>query len=77
MNHAERGKPVLFSVGRNAQRCGVVRPQGRGTEVPVEDAGKSEGFTVMVEIGVRALPQRESVLTSYASVSERQRRSKP
>jgi hypothetical protein len=45
--------------------------------VPVEDAGKSEGFTVMVEIGVRNLPQRESVLTSYASVSERQRRSKP
>ena len=57
--------------------CGVVRPQGRGTKVPVEDAGKSEGFTVMVEIGVRNLPQRESVLTSYASVSERQRRSKP
>ena len=33
--------------------------------MPVEDAGRSEGFTVMVEIGVRNLPQRESVLTSY------------
>lgn len=55
----------------------VVRPQGRGMKVPIEDAGKNEGFTVTVEIGVPNFPQHESVLTSYASVSDRQRRGKP
>jgi hypothetical protein len=42
----------------------------------VEDAGKSEGFAVMVEIGVQDLLWPEMVPTSYVGVTGRQRRGK-
>jgi len=44
--------------------------------VQVEDAGKSECPAVMVGIGVRTLPHPKGEPTSYAGVTERQRRSK-
>jgi len=56
-------------VGAIPNYGGVALPRGRRTKMPVEDAGKSECFTVMVEIGVQVLPYPEKVQTSYAGVA--------
>ena len=64
MDHAERGKPVSFSI-----IDGVVLPGGRRMGVQVEDAGESECPAVMVGIGVPTLPHPKGEPTSYAGVA--------
>ena len=43
----------------------------------VEDAGKSECFAVVAEIGVQDLPHPQGEPTSDAGVTGRERRRKP